>query len=97
MLEQIKLLLGEAAASYTDAEIELALKMAQQEAAAYCGRTLDEELLYVSQKMAIVMLNRKNTEGLNGQSYNGVNETYMNGYPADIMNILNRKRKVKFV
>lgn len=95
MLEELKLLLGDAATAFNDAQLELALRMAQQEAAAYCNRQLDDDLLLIALKMAVVRLNRMNTEGLAGQSFSGVNETYVDGYPADIMTMLNRKRKVK--
>lgn len=97
MIEDIKIMLGDAAAAFTDEQINLAVKQAQQEAAAYCNRAVDEDLLLIAQKMAIVKLNRMNTEGLNGQAYSGVNETYINGYPEDIMKLLNRKRKVKLL
>ena len=51
----------------------------------------------MAQKIAIIKLNRLNTEGLASQSYSGVNESYINGYPTDIMAVLNRKRKIKVV
>jgi hypothetical protein len=44
MIEDIKLLLGEAAANLTDAQIALALRMALAEVEAYCNRTADAEL-----------------------------------------------------
>lgn len=97
MLEKLKLLLGDAAAAYTDAQLELALEMAQQEAAAYTNRAIDDDLLLIALKMAVVKLNRMNTEGLAGQAYSGVNETYIDGYPADILMMLNCKRKVKLL
>lgn len=97
MLDELKIMLGDAAAAYTDAQLELALRMAQDEAAAYCNRALDAELSLIAQRMAIVRLNRMNTEGLAGQAFSGVNETYIDGYPADIMMMLNRKRKVKLL
>lgn len=97
MLEELKIMLGDAAAAFTDAQLEIALRQAQEEAAAYCNRTLDADLLLIAQKMAIYRLNRIHTEGLAGQAYSGVNETYIDGYPADILMMLNRKRKVKFL
>lgn len=97
MLEELKIMLGDAAAAYTDAQLELVLRQAQDEAAAYCNRALDADLLLVAQKMAIYRLNRMNTEGLTGQSFSGVNETFLDGFPADILMMLNRKRKVKFI
>ena len=97
MLEEIKIMLGDAAAAFTDAQIELILRQSQDEAAAYCNRALDADLLLVAQKMAIYRLNRLHTEGLTGQSFSGVNETFLDGYPAEVMMMLNRKRKVKFI
>lgn len=97
MLENIKLMLGDAAANYTDAQINLCYDMAKTEVEAYCNRTADKELETIAQKIAIIKLNRMNTEGLESQSYSGINENYVNGYPADIMIVLNRKRKVKIL
>lgn len=95
MIEEIKLLLGEAASNYSDAQISLCLKMALAEVEAYCNRTADMELEMIAQKIAVIKLNRMNTEGLASQSYSGVSENYVDGYPADILTVLNRKRKIK--
>lgn len=97
MLDKLKLLLGDAAAAFTDARLELALEMAEQEAAAYCGRDIDDDLRQIAVRMAVVNLNKQNAEGLAAQSYSGVNESYINGYPQEIMLLLNRKRKVKML
>ena len=43
MIEEIKVLLGDAAGNFTDAQISLCLKMALAEVEAYCGRELDAE------------------------------------------------------
>ena len=51
----------------------------------------------VAERIAIIKLNRINTEGLASQSYSGVSESYIDGYPQDILSILNRKRKIKVV
>lgn len=95
MIEEIKILLGDAADSFTDAQIGLCAKLALAEVEAYCNRTIDIELELVAQRIAIIKLNRLNSEGLAGQSYSGVSENYVDGYPADILAILNRKRKIK--
>lgn len=97
MLEEIKLLLGDAASNYSDAQINLALKLALAEVEAYCNRTLDIELEMVAEKIAVINLNRMNSEGLASQSYSGVSESYINGYPAEILAVLNRKRKIKLI
>ena len=95
LVEEIKLMLGDAAANYSDALINLCLKQALLEVEEYCGRSLDASLELAAEKIAIIKLNRMNTEGLNSQSYSGVSEDYIDGYPADILAILNKKRKIK--
>lgn len=97
MIEEIKLLLGDAAANFSDAQIGLCLKLALAEVEAYCNRSLDYELEVIAEKIAIIKLNRLNTEGLSGQSFSGVSENYIDGYPAEILTVLNRKRKIKIV
>lgn len=97
MIDEIKILLGDAASNYTDAQIGLCAKQALAEVEAYCNRTLDYELEMAAQRIAIIKLNRLNTEGLASQSYSGVSESYIDGYPADIMAVLNRKRKIKVI
>lgn len=97
MIDEIKLLLGDAASNYSDAQIGLALKLALAEVEAYCNRKLDYELEIIAEKIAIIKLNRMNTEGLASQSYSGVSESYIDGYPAEILTVLNRKRKIKIL
>lgn len=97
MIEDLKILLGDSATNYSDALIALCLKQALAEVEAYCNRAADAELEMVAQKIAIIKLNRMNTEGLAGQSYSGVSENYIDGYPADILAVLNRKRKIKVI
>lgn len=97
MVEEIKILLGEAASNYTDAQIGLCAKQALAEVQAYCQREIDYELEICAERIAIIKLNRLNTEGLASQSYSGVSESYIDGYPADILAILKRKRKIKVV
>lgn len=97
MLEEIKILLGAAAVNFSDAAINLCLKQAIAEVETYCNREIDTELEMVAERIAILKLNRLNTEGLASQSYSGVNEAYIDGYPADLLAVLNRKRKVKVI
>lgn len=97
MIEEIKILLGDSANNYTDAQISLAYKIAVAEVEDYCNREIDPSLELVAEQIAVVKLNRINTEGLASQSFSGVSESYIDGYPAPIQNVLNRKRKVKVV
>ena len=95
MIEAIKIMLGDSAANYTDAQIEMAYRLAVNEVTEYCRRELDESLELIAQQIAVIKLNRTNTEGLTSQSMGGVNEAYISGYPVEIMQVLNRKRKLK--
>lgn len=99
MLEEIKLLLGEAADNYTEAQISLAYKLALAEVENYCNREVgaDVSLKYIVEQIAVIKLNRTNTEGLASQAYSGISEAYINGYPAEILAALNRKRKLKVI
>lgn len=97
MIEEIKILLGAAADNYTEAQIGLALKMAMLEVEDYCNRDLDPTLELLAQKIAVIKLNRLGTEGLASQGFSGVSESFIDGYPADILAALNRKRKIKVV
>jgi hypothetical protein len=95
MIEEIKLLLGEAASNYSDALIGLCAKQALAEVEAYCKRDVDAELEMVVEQIAIIKLLRMNTQGLSSQSFSGVSENYIDGYPAEILAVLDRKRKIK--
>lgn len=97
MIEEIKLLLGDAASNFTDAQIALAYKMAISEIEEYCKREADAALELIAEKIAVIKLNRINTEGLSSQSYSGVSESYLDGYPEEIKMVLNRKRKIKVI
>lgn len=95
MLEEVKLLLGDAATNYSDDLIGLALKMAIAEVEDYTHRELDYSLQLIAERIAIIKLNRIGTEGLNSMSVSGMSENYINGYPADILATLNSKRRVR--
>ena len=95
MLEKIKLLLGDAAANYSDDLINLVITQTTDDVEIYCNRQVDTELETIVCKIAIIRLNRINTEGLSSQSFSGVSESFIDGYPKEILDVLNRKRKIK--
>lgn len=97
MIDEIKILLGEAAANYTDAQISLAYRLALAEVEAITNRSADAVLELCAEKIAVVKLNRMGTEGLASQSFSGVSESYIDGYPEDVQSILRAKRKIKVV
>lgn len=97
MLEEIKLQLGDSASNYSDALISLIYKQTLAEVEDYCKRDIDTVLEFTAQRITVIKLNRIGTEGTAGQSYSGMNETYIDGLPSDIQATLNRKRKIKLI
>ena len=94
MLEKIKICLTNN--TYTDALINLFIEDTTKEVKIYCNREdIDTELESVIRKIVIIKLNRMNSEGLSSQAFSGVSESFIDGYPQDIIAILNRKRKLK--
>lgn len=95
MIEEIKLLLGAAANNYTDTQINLVYKMSLNEVEEYTNREADEALVFLAERIAVIKLLRMGTEGIASQGFSGVSESYIDGYPADIKEALERKRLVK--
>ena len=93
MIEEIKILLGTNASKYTDEQIGLVLKHSLAEIEAYCGVEPDYELEVIAEKMTVIKLYRSGTEGIRSHSYTGVSESFLDGYPTEILMVLNRKRK----
>ena len=94
MLEKIKICLTNN--TYTDDLINLFIDDTTKEVKIYCNREdIDVELESIIRKIVIIKLNRINSEGLSSQSYSGVSESFIDGYPQDIITVLNRKRKLK--
>ena len=97
MIEELKIMLGDSASNFSDAQIGLAIKHALAEVESYCKRKVDYELEIVAQRIAVIKLLQMGNEGLASQSFSGVSESYINGYPEDIKAILDRKRKLKVI
>lgn len=97
MIDEIKIMLGESAGNYTDAQISLAYKLALAEVESYCRRDADATLELAAQSIAVIKLNRIGTEGLTAQGFSGVSESFLDGYPAEIQTLLKAKRKLKAV
>lgn len=97
MIDEIKLQLGDSASNYSDALIALIYKQTLAEIEDYCRRDIDTVLEFTAQRITVIKLNRMGTEGLSGQGYSGVSESYLTDYPDDIQRILTRKRKIKFI
>ena len=95
MLEELKVLMGDSASNFSDAQMGLALKMSIAEVEDYTHRQLDYSLQLIALRIAVIKLNRMGTEGLNSLSASNLSESYIDGYPADILATLNAKRKIK--
>ena len=96
MLEKIKICLTNN--TYTDDLINLFIDDTTKEVKIYCNREdIDTELESVIRRIVIIKLNRINSEGLSSHSYSGVSESFIDGYPQDIISVLNRKRKLKTI
>ena len=94
MLDKIKVCLTNN--TYTDDLINLFIEDTITEIKVYCNREdIDTELESVIRRIVIIKLNKINAEGLSSQSFSGVSESFIDGYPQDIVSILNRKRKLK--
>ena len=94
MIDEIKLLMGDAAANYSDAQIGLMAKIALDYVETYTQRELDYSLTLLAERITIILLNRMNSEGISSESFNGTSVSYIDGLPDDIIQALNKKRKV---
>ena len=47
--------------------------------------------------MVLVQYNKLGAQGLTAQNYSGVSETFIDGYPQEIIKQLNRYRKLKTI
>lgn len=96
MIEEIRLLLGNASGNFTDAQIGLNAKIALDFVEIYTQRELDYSLTLLAERITIILLNRMNSEGISSESFNGTSVSYIDGLPDDIIQALNKKRKVIF-
>lgn len=96
MIDEIKLLLGDAAQNYSDAQIGLMAKIALDYVETYTQRDIDYSLTLLAERITIILLNRMNSEGISSESFNGTSVSYIDGLPDDIIKALNKKRKVMF-
>ena len=96
IVNEVKQLLGDSEMAFNSNQIYACVEQAVEEIEGYCNRSIEEKgLKSIATQIAIIKLNRLGSEGLNSQNYSGISENYMDGYPANIMAILNRKRKAK--
>ena len=95
-VETIKVLLGESASIFSDSQLTVLISQAESEFKIYCNRSiLPVGAESIINDMVIVKCNRMGTEGLQSQSFSGISDSFIDGYPANIINQLNRFRKIR--
>ncbi|MCI1959695.1 MAG: hypothetical protein LKJ25_08760 [Clostridia bacterium] len=87
--EQIRLLTG----NTNNELISLIISKCKDEISAYTKKEYMTNFDNVCVDMAVIKLNRIGTEGLSTQGYSGVSESYIDGYPAEIMKQLDSFKK----
>lgn len=97
MVEEIKLLMGDASSNFSDAQIGLMAKLALDFVETYTDRNANYSLTLLAERIAVIYLNRMNTEGLTSTSFSGSSESFLDGLPDDIIRALNKKRKVRVI
>ena len=100
----IDIVLGKNASNYDKDQKNWALKAARFEVEAYIGRSIKEiasignEHIYSAVlDIAVIKLYRTGTEAVASQSFSGVSESFLSGYPTHITAMLNRYRKIKVI
>ena len=97
MLERIKLMLG-IVDTTKDALISMLAEDAMVEVTDYCNMAIyDVKLDSTVAKMVVQNYNRGSIQGIASESFSGVSESYVNGYTIDVMNMLNKNRRVRFL
>lgn len=89
LLEHIKILLG-ISGNDENALLEILITQAEDDAKMITKRDRLFGLDSVIERMVVYLYNRRGSEGLNRESYSGASYEYADGYPADIMDALQR-------
>ena len=99
ILEKIKLILNIATLDVSKDELlTMLIDDAKTEVVDYCNLSIyDVKLDSTLVKMVIQTYNKSITQGIASESFSGVSESYINGYTADVISLLNKNRKVKFI
>lgn len=97
-LDKIKVLLKLDGDTSKDTLINVLIEQAQSEFKDYCNR---EEVpiaaTSVINEMVLVKYSKLGVEGLASQSFSGISDNFIDGYPANLTKVLNRYRKAKFL
>jgi len=95
ILDKVKLILG---ISDKDVLLTLLIGDCKSEVLDYCNLiAYDTKLDSTVVKMVVQNYNKSKIQGISSESFSGVSQSYINGYTSDVIAILNKNRKVKFL
>lgn len=95
VVDMAKALIGEGA---DEARINVLAEIVTVEACAYCNcDAMPPEANGTLAQMVVQKYNRQGSEGAASESYSGVSESYIDGYPAEIRSALSRWRRMVVV
>lgn len=101
MLDRVKTYLGlDIADTSKDTIITLLIGDATEYLKEYCNitfETLPTKFESVIGKMAAEDYIKRGSQGITAQGFSGVSETITDGYSSDVLLILNKNRKIKFL
>ena len=89
IIDNVKILLG-LTGNDKDELLEILLAQAEEDALMITKRDRLFGMNGVLERMVVYLYNRLGTEGLNSESYSGASYNYTDGYPDDIMDMLQR-------
>ena len=96
-MDNIKILLG-ITDDTRDELIELLMEQCKIEVVSYCNlKEYDEKLNPILNQMVIEKFNRLGSEGLSSAASSGISETYIDGYSAFVVSLLNKNKKVRML
>lgn len=97
ILDKVKLILD--ISDYNKDElIEMLIDDCKAEVLDYCNLTVyDVKLDSTIVKMVIQNYNKGITQGISTESFSGVSQAYINGYTADVISMLNKNRRMRFL
>lgn len=96
MLQKIKTLLAISDNSKDDL-LEVLSAVATEEVKAYCNIEDVSKMESIIIQLVIIKYNRLGAEGLSTENYNGASFSYESEYPPQILAVLNKNRRCKFL
>ena len=95
ILDKVKLILG---ISDKDSLLTMLIDDCKSEVLDYCNLVVyDIKFDSTVTKMVVQNYNKSRIQGIASESFSGVSQSYINGYTADVIAILNKNRRMRFL